>query len=198
MARGTACMGLPLEVASRRNSLRVLRAESEGELRLVYGKDPWAEAEENDITLLVLDHEIAERVARFRRAKTWGDAFSDWPEGLEDLNRYRAEDGEPPRLPEALFDAASEYMDESGLLYRTHVESEDVAASLLGELLKEGLKPLVGIHVRFETGMIDCNRGYLRDDESAFLVWALFRESGLRRVIFSRDDALIAEVRAEW
>ena len=33
---------------------------------------------------------------------------------------------------------------------------------------------------------------------SAFLVWDLFRESGLHRVTFSRDDALIAEVRAEW
>ena len=167
------------------------------EFRFVYGEDPWAKDEGQSIALLVLDHGAAERLARVRRARTWGEAFAGSPLGLVDVNRERAECGEPPRHHEEPFDLQAEMDDESGLVYHWQVLSEFLAADEVGKISRERLEPLLGEHIRFEVGM-DCHRCYLRRDESAFLVWELLRELEPGKVTFSRDDGLVREVREEW
>ena len=162
---------------------------------LVYGVDPMAVSEGEDIAMVVLDLETARLLGQIRAAKTWGEAFAGFDEGLDKENQKRWESERPPRLPNEPFDLVEESTPEAGIVYRLLVETESTAANAISGVPQDQLKPLLDQHIRFESGMVDCFRCYLKSDESAFLVWDLLRGPKRREVQLTRDDALVSSIR---
>src|SRR5688572_10986393 len=127
-----------------------------GGMRLVYGMDPWATREGEEIALVVLDHPTSLLLLQMSTARTWGEAFIGFAERLKEENQKRAESDEPHRLPDESFNLDAESEAESGLVYRLLVEAEVAAARTVADIPRERLEPLLDDHIRFESGMVDC------------------------------------------
>ena len=154
-------------------------------IRLIYGKDPFSEGEH--ISLIVFDQNETDLSNQLYDAKTWGDALRGYPDIWKALNEYRWEGDEPPLKAEDPFDYKAESEPEYGLVYLTAVRSEINAANLVSALPREELKD----HVRFESGMVDCFRCFLRNDDSASLVADLLTAQHGAPVTIERSDSHI-------
>ena len=141
---------------------------------LVYGTDCYAGG---DLTLLVLDRRGTEEVLKAVHATTWAQATR----ALTNLD-------EDERAPDDLFDAAAEW--EFGVLYHAAVAAESAAAEIVGKLPRPVLDLLGERHVTFDFGQ-DCNRCYLRSDESAVLLSEQLRRHLRREVRLVRNDQLV-------
>lgn len=155
------------------------------EIELVYGRDVFAD---DDISLLILDQKETRLLRQMQHAKTWGEALEGHPEILRDLSLERDEMGEEPLNLSGSFT----FTDEAGpdrLTYRIAIYAESHATSILRKI---NLKPHAD-RLRFEQGMIDCDRSFLKDDDTAELVLEKLKEGfGDGNVNLVRDDSEVS------
>ena len=119
--------------------------DSHKTLRLIYGRDPWAEEEDND--LIVLDLDAVDILSQMAAAETWGEATRGFPNILEFVNECREDQDLPPRQHDDPFDFYAECMSENGMVLNInqHVEygvwlKDDEDASVFLNQLKEAEK----------------------------------------------------------
>jgi hypothetical protein len=146
-----------------------MNIEDRDKIELVYGIDPWAD---DEISLLVVDQRELRLLSQMQDAKTWGEALNGFPELLEDLNERRVESDEAPLVPGDEFDFETEAAPDS-FAYLTAINAEMRASDLIGKLDDELLQG----RIRFEYGMVDCNRCFIKDDEAAGIVLRLLQSS---------------------
>ena len=155
-------------------------------LRLMYGKDPWAD---DDMSLIVLDADVVKILRQLESAETWGEVVEAWPDALDERNEWQEYLGKPPVKAEDEFDFRSESMPDKGLVYLASLSADSNAAEAISRLTSGQLTD----DIRFETG-IDCFQCYLRDDECAARLLELLRERYGNKVSLVRDDSEVAYI----